>query len=133
MDTPSPARASTKVAICIQGAGPRSEASSRTSIVRGPRAAAPFRTAPLRAAPFRSLAAVPLGFAVPLRTALPPLAAVPPLAAPAWAPVRALRARLDFEAVIASFASGDFTGWSCTRSTGTQRGRHLAHDCTPRV
>ena len=28
------------------------------------------------------------------------------LAAPAWAPIRAFRARLDFEAVIARFASG---------------------------
>ena len=34
------------------------------------------------------------------------LTAVPPLAAPAWAPIRAFRARLDFEAVIARFASG---------------------------
>jgi len=33
---------------------------------------------------------------------------VPPLAA-AWAPIRAFRARLDFEAVIASFASGNVT------------------------
>ena len=31
------------MAICSQGAGPRSAGSSLTSIVRGPRAAAPFR------------------------------------------------------------------------------------------
>jgi hypothetical protein len=46
------------------------------------------------------------------------LTAVPLLAA-AWAAIRALRARLDFEAVIASFASGDFTGWSCAHDRRT--------------
>jgi hypothetical protein len=39
-------------------------------------------------------------------TVLPPLAT---FLAAAWAPIRAFRARLDFEAVIASFASGDVT------------------------
>jgi len=50
-------------------------------------------------------------------TAVPPLAPflAAPLRAPAWAAARALRARLDFEAVIASFASGDVTDWSCAR------------------
>jgi len=55
----------------------------------------------------------PPRFAPPPRAALPFLTVVPLLAAflapPAWAPIRAFRARLDFEAVIASFASGDFT------------------------
>jgi hypothetical protein len=68
--------------------------------------------------------------AVPSRPALPFLTVVLPLLAAAWAAIRALRARLDFEAVIASFASGDVTDWSCARSADTQRGRHLTPDCT---
>jgi hypothetical protein len=60
----------------------------------------------------RAWAAVPVRLALPfpavlpLRTAPAFLTAVPPLAALARA--RAARARLDFEAVIPSFASGDF-------------------------
>jgi hypothetical protein len=58
------------------------------------------------------------------------LTAVPLLAA-AWAAIRALRARLDFEAVIASFASGDGIGLElCARPADTQRDRHLTPDCT---
>jgi hypothetical protein len=55
--------------------------------------------------PFRL--ALPFLAAVPLRAAPAFLTAVPPLAALAWVRARAFRARLDFEAVIPSFASGD--------------------------
>ena len=60
------------MAICSQGAGPRSAGSSLTSIVRGPRAAAPFR------ARSRSLVAVPPGFAGPPGFAVPPDFGGPP-------------------------------------------------------
>jgi hypothetical protein len=88
----------------------------------------------LRAAvPLR--AALPFLAAVPLRAAPAFLTAVPPLAALAWAAIRAFRARLDFEAVIPSFASGDFTAVPgvLRAALGAQRDRHLTPDCTPPV
>jgi hypothetical protein len=56
-------------------------------------------TAFLAAAPFPFLTA-PFLVVAPVLAALPFLLAPPFLAGPGWAPLRAFRARLDFEAVI---------------------------------